>query len=114
MKWKFNGFSSTVWLVVLSASLFAQTPAPAPDGAHAPGGTQAKPTFRVGRSRQTTRPGDSNFVPTLTKNDFEVYEDGVKQDLTSMTMSYGGRVTNVLAAPPPTTAEGLILPPARR
>jgi hypothetical protein len=31
-----------------------------------------------------------------------------------MTMSHGGRVTNVLEAPPPPPPEGLVLPPVRR
>jgi VWFA-related protein len=38
----------------------------------------------------------------------------VKQEITSMTMSHGGRVTNVLEAPPPAPPEGIILPPVRR
>jgi len=38
----------------------------------------------------------------------------VKQEITSMTMSHGGRVTNVLEAPPPPPPEGLVLPPVRR
>ena len=54
-----------------------------------------------------------NFVPDLKKDEFEVYEDGVKQDISSMTVVTGGRVTNVLAPPPPPPPEGIILPPAR-
>ena len=54
------------------------------------------------------------FISDLKKDEFEVYEDGVKQDLASMTMSHGGRVTNVLEAPPPLAPEGVILPPVRR
>ena len=54
------------------------------------------------------------FVPDLRKEEFEVYEDGVKQDITSMTMSHGGRVTNVLEAAAPPPPEGIILPPIRR
>ena len=53
------------------------------------------------------------FVPDLKKEEFEIYEDGVIQEITSMTMSHGGRITNVLAAPPPPAPEGIILP-ARR
>src|SRR5262249_45364149 len=54
------------------------------------------------------------FVPDLKKDEFEVYEDGVKQEIASMTMSHGGRVTNVLEAPPPPPPEGIILPPTRK
>jgi VWFA-related protein len=59
------------------------------------------------------RDANGNFVPDLTKGDFEIYEDGVKQDIVSMTLSHGGRVTNVLAPPPPPPPEGVILPPVR-
>ncbi|MEQ1870418.1 MAG: VWA domain-containing protein, partial [Vicinamibacterales bacterium] len=38
----------------------------------------------------------------------------VKQEIASMTMSHGGRVTNLLEAPPPPPPEGIILPPVRR
>ena len=54
------------------------------------------------------------FVSDLSKDEFEIYEDGVKQDIASMTMSHGGRVTNVLEAPPPPPPEGILLPPMRR
>jgi VWFA-related protein len=53
-------------------------------------------------------------VSDLTREDFEVYEDGVKQQIASLTLSHGGRVTNVLAPPPPAVSEGIILPPTRR
>src|SRR5215211_8366648 len=42
-----------------------------------------------------------------------IYEDGVKQDISSMTVVTGGRVTNVMAPPPPPPPEGIILPPSR-
>ena len=53
------------------------------------------------------------FVADLTKDDFEVFEDGVKQDIASLTLVHGGRVHNLQAAPPPPTQEGIILPPSR-
>lgn len=111
-----TGVLASLALVALSVTPFAQTPAsPAPQGASA---TQARPTFRVRVDlvRQDVVPRDEkgNFVANLTKGDFEVYEDGVKQDISSMTMSYGGRVTNLLAPPPPLASEGLILPPVRQ
>ena len=86
-------WSSTVW-VGLVAALWAQAPAPAK-----PGGAdqQEKPTFRVQIDAVTTdvvvKDEGGQFVADLTKDEFEVYEDGVKQQLTSMTMSHGGRVT---------------------
>ena len=57
---------------------------------------------------------NGRFIPDLTKDDFEVFEDGVKQDLASMTVVSGGRVSNVLEAAPPAPPEGVILPPVRR
>jgi VWFA-related protein len=54
-----------------------------------------------------------NFIPDLKQDEFEIYEDGVKQDVISMSVIAGGRVTNVLAAPPPPPPEGIILPPTR-
>ena len=118
-----RGLWSTAWLVVLTAGLCAQAGAPAPQANQpAPPAAQAaqqpQPTFRVLVDLVTTdvipRDEKGNFVADLTKGDFEIYEDGVKQEITSMTVSHGGRVTNVLAPPPPVLAsEGLILPPPR-
>src|SRR6188768_1456585 len=34
------------------------------------------------------------FVPSLGKNDFEVFEDGVKQELITFVLTHGGRVLN--------------------
>jgi VWFA-related protein len=56
------------------------------------------------------RDDKGNFVADLAKGDFKVYEDGVMQDIASMTMSHGGRVTNLLAAPVSAAPEGVLLP----
>ena len=100
--------------MVLAAGLSAQTPAPTGQR-HA--AAQEKPTFRVQVDLVTNdiivRDDKGNFVPDLKKEEFEVYEDGVKQDISSMTVVTGGRVTNVLAPPPPPPPEGIILPPTR-
>src|SRR5436190_9960892 len=53
------------------------------------------------------------FVANLGKNDFDVYEDGVKQNLVTFVLTHGGRVLNDVAAPPPPQQEGILLPPAR-
>jgi VWFA-related protein len=109
-----NGFWSTVSLVALTAGLSAQTPAPA-QPANTP--QQEKPTFRVQVDLVTNdvivRDDKGNFVPDLKRDEFEIFEDGVKQDITSMTVVTGGRVNNVLAPPPPPPPEGIILPPRR-
>src|SRR5471032_2567843 len=124
MSVKKNGFWSTATLVALTAGLSAQTPAqpPAqtlPQTPAVPNSatTQERPTFKVQVDLVTNdiivRDEKGNFIPDLKKEDFEIYEDGVKQDITSMTVVTGGRVTNVLAAPPPPPPEGIILPPTR-
>ena len=106
-------FGSYVPWVCLVAGLSAQGPASAVPAAE----PQETPTFRVQIDAVTmdviVKDSDGRFVPDLKKEEFEIYEDGVKQEIASMTMSHGGRVTNVLAAPPPPPPEGIILP-ARR
>src|SRR6476659_7356922 len=115
MSLKMNGFWSTATLVALTAGLSAQTPGQAPPPAAAT--TKEKPTFRVQVDLVTNdiivRDEKGNFIPDLKKEEFEIYEDGVKQDISSMTVVTGGRVTNVLAPPPPPPPEGIILPPSR-
>jgi len=114
MNLKMRGFWSGAWLVVLGATLCAQTAAPAQPAPP----QEPQPTFRIQVDLVTTdvipRDERGNFIADLSKNEFEVYEDGVKQEITSMTVSHGGRITNVLAPPPPVLAsEGLVLPPTR-
>ena len=82
----------------------------------APPGQQ--PTFSVQIDAVTmdviVKDGDGRFVPDLKRDEFEIYEDGVKQEIASMTMSHGGRVTNLLEAAPPPPPEGIMLPPVKR
>jgi VWFA-related protein len=105
-----RGFWSGCILAGLTAALSAQAPA-------APTPAQQSPTFRVQVDLVTTdvlvRDDRGNFVPDLRKDDFEVYEDGVIQDISSMTVVTGGRVTNALLPPPPPPPEGIILPSTR-
>ncbi len=114
MTLKMNGFGSTAVLVALTAGLSAQTPAQPPP---ATASTQEKPTFRVQVDLVTNdiivRDEKGNFIPDLKKEEFEIFEDGVKQEISSMTVVTGGRVTNVMAPPPPPPPEGIILPPTR-
>jgi VWFA-related protein len=116
MQLSMNGFWSTAALVALTAGLSAQGPAPAPPVP--PAQPPARPTFSVSVDLVTTdaipRDDKGNFVADLTKDDFEIWEDGVRQDITSMTLSHGGRVNNLLAPPPPPPPEGVILPPVRQ
>src|SRR5688500_2885470 len=108
--------------LAVSASVSAQQPpSPAPQApspkpqAPSPSGSQA--TFRVAIDYVTTdviaRNNQDQFVADLTKKDFEVYEDGVKQDITSLTLVHGGRVHNLSTPAAPVAQEGLILPVSR-
>jgi VWFA-related protein len=116
MTLKKNGFwTAALSLTVAAGSLSpaqrvaAQVPAPPP---------AQQPTFSVQIDAVTmdviVKDGDGRFVPDLKREEFEIYEDGVKQDIASMTMSHGGRVTNLLEAAPPPPPEGIILPPVKR
>ncbi len=109
---KMNGFWSTALLVVLAAGLSAQTPAQTPAAT-----AQDKPTFRLQVDLVTNdivvRDEKGNFVSDLKQGEFEIFEDGVKQDITSMTVVTGGKVNNLLAPPPPPPPEGIILPPTK-
>jgi VWFA-related protein len=114
MSLRTNGFWSPAMLVVLAAGLSAQTPAQTQPATPA---QPEKPTFRMHVDLVTNdvvvRDDKGNFVPDLKKDEFEIYEDGVLQDITSMTVVTGGRVNNVLAPPPPPPPEGIILPPTK-
>ena len=71
-------------LALSAAVLSAQAPAPAaPAPAPAPGGQGTQPTFRVNIDLVTmdaiVRNGQDQFVADLTKDDFQVLEDGVAQ-----------------------------------
>src|SRR5438552_463818 len=77
-----------------------------------------QPTFRATAELVTTDvivrdPKNDQFMADLKPSDFEVYEDGVKQELASMVLIHGGRAYNTLAPPPAAVQEGIILPVAR-
>ena len=75
------------------------------------------PQFRARVDLITTdvivRDGTGQFVADLKKGEFEVLEDGVKQEIASVELVHGGRTYNLQAPPPPPPQEGIILPPAR-
>src|SRR5687767_15176694 len=110
-----TAFRLGIAVLALSAVASAQqAPSPKPQ-APSPSGSQA--TFRVAIDYVTTdviaRNNQDQFVADLTKKDFEVYEDGVKQDITSLTLVHGGRVHNLATPAAPVAQEGLILPVSR-
>jgi len=73
------------------------------------------PTFRVAVDLVTTDvivrdQKNDQFIADLKPSEFEVYEDGVKQDIASLVLVHGGRVYNQQAPPPAPAQEGIILP----
>ena len=117
-----NNFLRTLGVCALTAALrlgpgaaLAQNP-PGDAGRARPGPPESQ-VIRTGVDLITTdvivRDSRGQFVADLKKDEFEVFEDGVKQELVSFTLTHGGRVYNVAAPPPPPPQEGIILPPPR-
>jgi VWFA-related protein len=76
-----------------------------------------QPTFRARVDLVTSdiivRDANGQFVADLKKDEFEVFEDDVRQEIASLVLTHGGRVYNQVVPPPPPAPEGIILPPAR-
>ncbi len=120
MSAKFHGFLAAALAAVLVAVPSAQAPggrgtAQQPAAPTPP--PQPNPTFRVRVDLVTNdivvRDEKGNFVPDLRPEDIEVYEDGVLQTISSMTVVTGGRVYNPMSAPIAAAPEGIILPQKR-
>jgi len=113
MSLKSRGFSAAASVVTLAAVLSAQAPAPStPQGQ-----TSETPTFRVQVDLITNdvvvRDEKGNFISDLKPEEFQVFEDGVLQDLASMTVVTGGRAYNPMVAPAAPPPEGIVLPQKR-
>lgn len=99
------------------AGLGAQAPAGAP--AQATPAQQQPPREVIRRQIDVittdviVRDNRGQFVADLKKDEFEVYEDGVKQEVVSFVLTHGGRVYNQTLPAPPKPQAGIILPPAR-
>ena len=80
------------------------------------GQPQRPPVIRSGVDLVTSdvvvRDEHGQFVPDLRKDEFEVYEDGAKQDVRVFVLTHGGRVFNE-TEPTRAGTEGLLLPPPR-
>jgi VWFA-related protein len=129
--------SAGAFALLLTAATLAQTPAapvdaaqgrpPAPGqnppakpqtpGQPAPTRPEGQPTFRVAVDLVTmdviARDDKGQFVSDLKTGEFEIFEDGVKQDISSLVLVHGGRTYNVQTPPPPPAQEGIILPAQR-
>jgi VWFA-related protein len=122
MTQRFSGFLrlvAAVWLgsVALSAQGQQQPAQPKQKPAAPTEPSGQPPVFRMHVDLITTdvivRDSNGQFAADLTKNDFQVFEDGVKQDISSVELVHGGRTFNLQAPPPPPTQEGLILPASK-
>lgn len=101
--------ATATFALVASGGAASQVPPPA---------APQQPTFRVAVDLVTTdvivRDSKSDsFVSDLKVDEFEVYEDGIRQEIVSLVLTHGGRVFNVQSPPPAPAPEGIILPPAR-
>jgi VWFA-related protein len=119
--------SAAAALLALGGPLQAQNPPPTPPPpATAQQPTPDKPVIapptQGGVIRRSVdlvstdvivRDNKGQFIADLGKNDFEVYEDGVKQEVISFILTHGGRVYNSTPAPAAPVMEGIILPPSR-
>ncbi len=110
MKFRRQTLTAAFVSLGLAAGLAAQSPAQQP-------GAPLQPTFRTTVDLVTTdaivRDKNGLFASDLTKSDFEIWEDGVKQEVVSFVLVHGGRAFNLQAPPPPPPQEGIILPPPR-
>jgi VWFA-related protein len=111
-------FPVAVALFAAGVALAAQQDPPKQQGVLTPPTpTQGREVIRRSVDLVTSdvivRDDQGQFVSSLSKNDFDVYEDGVKQDLVTFVLTHGGRVINDVSAPPPPLQAGILLPPPR-
>jgi VWFA-related protein len=123
--WRTSHVSLLALAVATTAALYAQPSASGqpPAKPAQPPATAAQPparsdqvirrTFDIITQDVVVRNNRGQFVSDLKKDDFEIYEDGVKQEVVSFVLTHGGRVFNVSLPPPPPPQEGIILPPPR-
>jgi VWFA-related protein len=109
-------FPVAVAVLTAGIALSAQDPAK-PQGVLTPTPPQSRDIIRRSVDLVTSdvivRDDQGQFVSNLSKADFDVYEDGVKQDLITFVLTHGGRVINDISAPPPPLQAGILLPPPR-
>jgi VWFA-related protein len=104
-----------LWVVAVACALGA---GPGPRAQTAAGQNPQAPRERikVGVDLVTTpvtvRDRQGQFLADLKYNEFELYEDGVRQTLVTFSLSHGGRIFDV-ARPPAQVLEGIVLPATR-
>src|SRR4051812_14868008 len=110
-------FSVAAALCAAGVALAAQQNPAQPPGVLTPTPPQGREVIRrtvdLVTSDVIVRDDQGQFVSSLAKNDFDVYEDGVHQTLVTFVLPHGGRVINDVGAPPPPLQAGILLPPPR-
>src|SRR5687767_15922112 len=105
------------WFVAALLPFLAQSSHAQQPPEQQPPATAPTPTFRVSvnlvSSDVIVRNRRGQFQADLTKDDFELFEDGVKQELTSFVLVHGGRVYQTQTATAAPVREGIILPASR-
>lgn len=118
--------SAAAAILAASGSLYAQNAPPTtpPPAAAKPPATEQPParpsqggiirrTFDIISTDVIARDSKGQFIADLKKDDFQVFEDGVKQEVISFLLTHGGRVYNEDRPPPPPPMEGIILPASK-
>jgi VWFA-related protein len=118
-------FAAAAAMLAAGGALHAQNAAPAPQTpAAAPQPAAQEPTrpsqgnvirrsFDIISTDVIARDSKGQFIADLKKGDFEIFEDGVKQDVVSFLLTHGGRVYNDSPAPAAAPMEGIILPASK-
>jgi VWFA-related protein len=92
--------------LIVAAVLLAQAAPQAP-----------RPVIRSGVTYVSTdlvvRNERGEFVADLARTDFEVFEDGVKQEIVTFVLTHGGRVMAEVPPGASVAPEGILLPPPR-
>jgi VWFA-related protein len=90
----------------------AQQP-PAQDAVRPTQGGVIRRSFDIISTDVIVRDNKGQFIAELKQGDFEILEDGVKQEVVSFLLTHGGRVYNESAPPAPPPMEGIILPASK-
>lgn len=114
---------AVMWLALIAIAIVAgdlghaQAPPPTQQPTNDVPETR-QPTFRSGVTLITTdvivRDEDDQFIPNLAPEDFIVYENDVRQEVSSLVRVEGGRVYDVLLEQAAPAQEGIVLPRVRK
>jgi VWFA-related protein len=117
LSWRMLPFAFVLAAAAAGGRITAQAPPQQPQKPAAQPPARSDQVIRRAIDVVTTdvfvRDNSGQFVADLKKEDFEVYEDGVKQEVVSFVLVHGGRTYNQTVPAAPKQREGIILPAAR-